>query len=79
MSPRKGSLKFLVVVVDYFTKWAEAESLATITTENITNFLWISVVCQFGIPHAFVTNNEKQFDCGPFQKWCAELHIQNYY
>jgi len=79
MPIRKGSRKFLVVAVDYFTKWAEAEELAAITTTNITNFLWKSVVCRFGIPHAFVTYNGKQFDCGLFRRWCLELHIRNYY
>jgi hypothetical protein len=66
MPIRKGSWKFLVVAADYFTKWAEAEALAAITTTNITNFLWKWVVCRFGIPHPFVTYNGKQFDCGPF-------------
>ena len=28
-------LKFLVVGIDYFTKWVEAEALATITENNI--------------------------------------------
>ncbi|XP_019439584.1 PREDICTED: uncharacterized protein LOC109345170 [Lupinus angustifolius] len=28
-------LKFLIVAIDYFTKWIEAEALATITSENI--------------------------------------------
>jgi len=79
MPPGKGSQKFLVVAVDYFTKWAEAEALATITTENVTKFLWSLVICQFGIPHAFVTDNGKHFDCGKFCKWCPELRIQNYY
>ena len=27
----KGQCKFVIIVVDYFTKWAEAEPLATIT------------------------------------------------
>ena len=27
----RGQCKFIIVVMDYFTKWAEAESLATIT------------------------------------------------
>jgi hypothetical protein len=31
------------------------------------------------VPHAFVTNNGKQFDCEPFRKWCAKLHIRNYF
>jgi hypothetical protein len=75
----KGGQKFLVVAVDYFTKWAEAEALAAITTTNITSFLWKSVVCRFRIPHAFVTDNDKQFDCEPFRKWCSELRIWNYY
>jgi transposase InsO family protein len=43
------------------------------------NFLWRSVVCRFGIPHAFVTDSGKQFDCGPFRELCSELHIRNYY
>ena len=28
-------LKFLVVGINYFTKWVEAEALATITEKNI--------------------------------------------
>ena len=27
----KGQVKFLLVVIDYFTKWVETEALATIT------------------------------------------------
>jgi transposase InsO family protein len=79
MPVRKGGWKFLVVAVDYFTKWAEAEALAAITTANIITFLWKSVVCRFGIPHAFVTDNGKHFDCEPFRKWCSELCIRNHY
>ncbi|XP_059431469.1 uncharacterized protein LOC132164973 [Corylus avellana] len=31
------------------------------------------------IPHAFVTNNGKQFDCDSFRKWCSKLQIRNYF
>ena len=34
----KGQCKFVIVAVDYFTKWAEAEPLATITEQKIRNF-----------------------------------------
>jgi hypothetical protein len=45
------------------TQWAEMEALVTITTRNVKNFLWKSIVCRYGIPHAFVTNNSTQFNC----------------
>ena len=35
----KGQCKFIVVAVDYFTKWAEAEPLATITEQKVSNFV----------------------------------------
>ncbi|XP_075665776.1 uncharacterized protein LOC142635519 [Castanea sativa] len=39
-------LKFLVVGIDYFTKWVEAEALATITEKNVRNFVWKNIVCR---------------------------------
>ena len=79
MPTRKSGYKFVVVDVNYFTKWAEAEALATITMGNIRNFLWKFVICQYGIPHAFVTDNIKLFDYELFRKWCVELYIWNYF
>ena len=32
-------LKFLVVGIDYFTKWVEAEALAIIMEKNIRSFV----------------------------------------
>jgi ribonuclease HI len=75
----KGGVRFAVVAVDYFTKWTEVEPLANITTTAIQRFLWKNVICRYGVPHAFVTDNGKQFDCEPFRKWCAELCIKNYF
>jgi hypothetical protein len=75
----KGGRKFLVVAVDYFTKWVEVEVLAIITAGNVKNNLWKSIMCRYGIPHAFVTDNGRQFDCESFQKWCVELCIRKYF
>nr|KYP58025.1 Transposon Ty3-I Gag-Pol polyprotein [Cajanus cajan] len=59
--PAKGQLKFLLVAIDYFTKWIEARPLARITTENIQKFTWKSIICKFKIPHSLVTDNGRQF------------------
>ena len=75
----KGQCKFIIVAVDYFTKWAEAEPLATITEQKIRNFVWRAVICRFGIPRALVSDNGKQLDNVKFRNFCAELGIKNYY
>jgi hypothetical protein len=75
----KGSVRFAVVTVDYFTKWVEVKPVVNITAKSIEHFLWKNVVYRYGVPHAFVTDNEKQFDCKSFRMWCAELHIRNYF
>ncbi|RDX58109.1 hypothetical protein CR513_62601, partial [Mucuna pruriens] len=36
----KGQVKFLLIVVDYFTKWIEFELLATITIPKVQQFVW---------------------------------------
>ena len=58
----KGQVKFLLVAIDYFTKWVEAEALATITVAIIQNFVWTNIICKFGIPLTIISNNGRQFD-----------------
>ncbi|RDX89824.1 Gypsy retrotransposon integrase-like protein 1, partial [Mucuna pruriens] len=43
-------VKFLIVVVDYFTKWIEVEPVATILAERVRRFYWRKIVCRFGLP-----------------------------
>uniref|UniRef100_A0A2N9FNL6 Uncharacterized protein n=1 Tax=Fagus sylvatica TaxID=28930 RepID=A0A2N9FNL6_FAGSY len=76
---RSRQLKFLVVAIDYFTKWVEAEPLATITERNIQNFVWKAVICRFGIPRVLVSDNGKQFDNPRFRQFSQELGIHNHY
>ena len=72
-------LKFLVVGIDYFTKWVEAEALATITEKNIRSFVWRCIICKFGIPRVLVLDNGKQFDNDSFRDFCSQLGIRNHY
>ena len=53
---------YAIIVIDYLTKWVEAEPLAKITKANTTKFIWNNVVCRHGIPTSIVTDNGRQFD-----------------
>lgn len=54
-------MKFIVVMIDYFTKWIEVKELAKITIEVICNFILIDIICHYGIPMVIITDNNPQF------------------
>lgn len=37
--------QYIIVAIDYFTKWVEAASFSTITMKNITRFISKDIIC----------------------------------
>ena len=72
-------MKFLLIAIDYFTKWVEAEALETITETKVQNFVWKNIVCRFGIPRTIISDNGRQFDSHAFRSFCSNLGIRNKY
>ena len=67
-----GKLKFLIVGIDYFTKWVEAEPPATIKEKNVQSNLK-------NVHRVFVSNNGKHFNNDTFRDFCQQLGIKNHY
>ena len=72
-------MRYAIVAIDYFSKWVEAEPLATITKAKTLGFIWRSIICRFGIPRAIVTDNGKQFDNERYKRMCRELDFHTYF
>nr|GEZ75171.1 reverse transcriptase domain-containing protein [Tanacetum cinerariifolium] len=75
--PRK--VKFLIVAMDYFTKWIEAKAVATITGGQVKKFVWDNIVCRFGIPGEIISDNGKQFADNSFKDLCDKLNITQHF
>ncbi|GJS36310.1 reverse transcriptase domain-containing protein [Tanacetum coccineum] len=73
---RPGKVKFLIVAIDYFTKWIEAKAVSTITGNQVKKFVWDNIVCRFGLPGEIISDNGKQFRDNPFKDWCEKLCIR---
>jgi hypothetical protein len=71
--PAQGNLKYVVVAVEYFSKWIEAKPLATITSTTIQKFFGRSIVCCFGVPKAITVDNRTQFDAETFKAFCDQI------
>ncbi|GJW78156.1 reverse transcriptase domain-containing protein [Tanacetum coccineum] len=72
----QGKVKFLIVAIDYFTKWVEAKPVATITGNQVKKFFWDNIVCRFGLPGEIISDNGKQLRDNPFKDWCEKLNIK---
>jgi hypothetical protein len=73
LPPAQGNLKYVVVAVEYFSKWIEAKPLATITSVTVQKFFWQNIVCRFGVPKAITVDNGTQFDAEMFKDFCDQI------
>lgn len=56
-----GKPKFIIVRVDYFTKWIKEEFVSKITEDMVQHFYSHKIICGFGIPVVIISNNGTQF------------------
>ena len=70
-----GGVKFLIVGGDYFTKWVEAEPLATITSKKVEKFIWQHMITRFGLPIVLTMDNGKQFDYSTLREYLSDFKI----
>ncbi|GKA57495.1 reverse transcriptase domain-containing protein [Tanacetum coccineum] len=75
----KGGAKFVIITIDYFTKWIEAKPLVRITYKEVIHFVIDNIICRFGLPWIIVTDNGAQLVNDPFKSWCErfEIHQMN--
>ena len=73
----KGNKKFMVVAVDYFTKWAKVEALFKTGQSEMNNFIWKNVIYKYEVPYVLIIDNGTQFEGSIFQHFCLGLNIQH--
>ena len=50
----KKQLGLLIVAIDYFTKWVEAEPMMAITKAKVISFVWKNIIYRFEVPHVII-------------------------
>ena len=49
--------RFIFVVIDYFTKWVEATSYASVTKSVVACFIKKEIICRYGLPERIISDN----------------------
>ncbi|XP_060211837.1 uncharacterized protein LOC132639407 [Lycium barbarum] len=49
--------RFILVSIDYFTKWVEVTSHKSVTKKVVVDFVKNNLICRFGVPESIITDN----------------------
>ena len=69
-SSSKGH-KFMVVAMDYFTKWVEAIPLKMVTSQNMIDFVKEHIIYRFGVPQSITTDQGAMFISKEFENFAT--------
>ena len=49
--------RYILVAIDYFSKWVKAESFFMVGSKQMTRFIEQNIICKYGLPHHVVIDN----------------------
>ena len=67
-----GQRRYVLVAVDYFTKWVEAEPMKNIKHSDVRWFIWKNLITRYGIPQSIVFDNGPQFETPQLRSWLED-------
>ncbi|PKI41476.1 hypothetical protein CRG98_038123 [Punica granatum] len=68
---------FILVAIDYFTKWIEPITLASVTAKAAARFLKRDIIARYGVPATLITDNAKNLNNKLINELCAQFRIQH--
>jgi len=70
--------RFILVTIDYFTKWVEAASYANVTRKVVIKLIKRELICRYGLPCKIIIDNATNLNNKMMSELCDEFKIQHY-
>jgi len=70
--------RFILVAIDYFTKWVETASYANVTRKVVAKFIRKELICRYGIPDKIITDNATNLNNQMMIELCEEFKIKHH-
>ena len=70
--------RFILVAIDYFTKWVEAASFANVTKQVVVRFIKKDIICRYGLPNKIITDNGTNLNNKMMKELCEDFKIEHH-
>ena len=78
ISPKSSNEhEYILVYIDYFTKWVEAASYARLTVARVAKFIISHIICRYRVPHELISDRGVPFK-GEVDTLIQEYGIQHH-
>ena len=69
---------FIFVVIDYFTKWVETVSYASVTKSVVARFIKREIICRYGLPNRIISDNGLNLNNDMVTEVCTWFKIKHH-
>ena len=77
-SKASNDYRFIFVVIDYFTKWVEAASYASVTKTVVARFIKNKIICRYGLPKRIISDNGLNLNNDMVMEVCTRFKIKHH-
>ncbi|XP_070043414.1 uncharacterized protein [Nicotiana tomentosiformis] len=67
--------RFILVAIDYFTKWVEVVNFKAVTKKAVVDFMHSNIICRFGVPKTIITDNVANLNSHLMKEVCEQFKI----
>ena len=69
--------RFIVVAIDYFTKWIEANSYANVAAKSVAKFIRCDIIAHYGVTEVIIIDNDSNLNNKIIDSLLDEFHIRH--
>ena len=66
------------MVIDYFTKWVEATSYASVMKSVVARFIKREIICRYGLPERIISDNRLNLNNDMVTEVCTLFKIRHH-
>ena len=75
----KRGKKYIIVAMDYLTKWPEARAVSEATADATAQFLYEQIICQHGCPQIILSDRGTHFNNATVKALMEKFRINHLY
>jgi hypothetical protein len=77
LSQTEKENRYILVAMDYLTKWPEAKAMKKATAENVAEFIYKEIICRHGCPKIIMSDQGSHFKNQIVKELCERFRIKH--